>query len=277
MPFTPSHAIVALPFVRTPFLPAAIAIGSMAPDLPLFVRGTALSYQATHTNVALATGIALVLLVLWYALLRPAVRELAPRFVAVRLPEEWDATGAAIWRSIRAERPGARQAFWRSPAVFAVMVVLSLLVGVVTHNIWDAFTHEGRWGVRLVPVIGTQWGPLPGDKWLQYGTSLVALVVLAMWGARWLRRRPPSPSHRALPGWLRVVWWLALPAALLTAWGIGLALVGPVTSIRDVQYLAYRALLPACAVWGLLTVALCVFVQVRRHPRPGWPDRWQAE
>ena len=38
MPFTPSHAVVALPFVRTPLVPAAIAVGAMAPDLPLFVR-----------------------------------------------------------------------------------------------------------------------------------------------------------------------------------------------------------------------------------------------
>ncbi len=56
MPFTPSHAVVALPFVRTPLLPAAIAIGAMTPDLPLFLRGTPLSYQATHTNVALSTA-----------------------------------------------------------------------------------------------------------------------------------------------------------------------------------------------------------------------------
>lgn len=39
MPFTPSHAIVALPFVRSPLAPAAVAVGAMAPDLPLFTRG----------------------------------------------------------------------------------------------------------------------------------------------------------------------------------------------------------------------------------------------
>ena len=41
MPFTPSHAVVALPFLRTPLVPAAIAVGAMTPDLPLFVRGIA--------------------------------------------------------------------------------------------------------------------------------------------------------------------------------------------------------------------------------------------
>ena len=83
-------AVVALPFVRTPLVPAAIAIGAMTPDLPLFLRGTPLTYQATHTNVLLSTVIALGLLALWYAVLRPAVRELSPDSLARRLPAEWD-------------------------------------------------------------------------------------------------------------------------------------------------------------------------------------------
>ena len=33
MPFTPSHAVVALPFIRSPLVPAAIAVGAMTPDL----------------------------------------------------------------------------------------------------------------------------------------------------------------------------------------------------------------------------------------------------
>src|SRR5215207_10039344 len=37
MPFTPSHMAAALPFVRTPLIPSAIAIGTMAPDVPYFV------------------------------------------------------------------------------------------------------------------------------------------------------------------------------------------------------------------------------------------------
>ncbi|RZI93616.1 MAG: DUF4184 family protein, partial [Microbacterium sp.] len=70
MPFTPSHAVVALPFVRTPLLPAAVAVGAMAPDLPLFLRGTPLSYQLLHTDVVASAGVALVLLAIWYLVLR---------------------------------------------------------------------------------------------------------------------------------------------------------------------------------------------------------------
>ena len=90
MPFTPSHAVVALPFVRTPLLPAAIAVGAMTPDLPLFLRSTPLSYQATHTNVLLSTVLAAGLLALWYAVLRPAVRDLMGTRIELRQADAID-------------------------------------------------------------------------------------------------------------------------------------------------------------------------------------------
>ena len=58
MPFTPSHAVVALPFLRTPLVPAAIAVGAMAPDLPLFLRGMPLHYGLTHSLAWLPLTIA---------------------------------------------------------------------------------------------------------------------------------------------------------------------------------------------------------------------------
>ena len=106
MPFTPSHAVVALPFVRTPLVPAAIAVGAMAPDLPLFVRGLPLSYGLTHSFAWLPVTIvlALVLLLVWRGVLRPAVRELSPTWLACRLPAEWDAGAAASLRETFAVR-----------------------------------------------------------------------------------------------------------------------------------------------------------------------------
>jgi len=260
MPFTPSHAVVALPFVRTPLLPAAVAIGAMTPDLPLFLRGTPLTYQATHTNLLLSAAVALVLVVLWYGLLRPAVRELAPAAAARRLPAAWDAPApvpAAWWR----RRP--------APAS-ALLLLVSVLVGVVSHVVWDAFTHEARWGVRLLPQLEAPWGPLPGYKWLQHGSSALGLAILAAYALWWLSRRAPHERlDRVLPGWVRPVWWAALPAILVGAWLIGLGVHGPFTAQWTPQHLAYRVLPPACAVWAALTVAVCAWVgiaRVRRRP-----------
>ena len=270
MPFTPAHAVVALPFVRTPLLPAAIAVGAMAPDLPLFVRGGPLSYQTTHTNVAVSTAVAAVLLACWYVLLRPAVRELSPTWLARRLPGEWDATGAAVWRSIRAPHRGARTAVWGAPLVRVVTIVVSLVLGVLSHIVWDAFTHEGRWGTGLVPALAEPWGPLPGIKWLQYGSSLIGLGILAVCAIVWLRGRPAGPLARVMLSWVRGLWWVSLPVALAIAWGIGLLLSGPITPTWTVQHLAYRVLPPACGAWGLLTLVLCLIIVVRRR-RAGSP------
>ena len=265
MPFTPSHAIVALPFARTPLLPAAIAVGAMTPDLPLFVRGTPLTYAVTHSNVLVTGLVALSLLVVWYAVLRPAVRELSPAWLARRLPPEWDAIGSAAWRAVRAARPGARAEIWREGGVFAALVALSLMLGVVSHIVWDAFTHEGRWGLDVFPVLTRQWGALPGYKWLQYGSTVAGLVVLAVFAFVWLRRRHEAAVTRLLPSSVRWLWWISLPVALVVAWIVGLVVWGPLDADFTVAHLGYRVLPPACAVWGALTFALCLVVVTRRR------------
>lgn len=265
MPFTPAHAVVALPFVRTPLFPAAIAIGAMTPDLPLFLRGTPLTYDLLHTNVVVSMLVALALLTLWYLVLRPAVRELTPTWVARRLPLEWDQMGAESWASMRAPRPGARHPIWGDTSVVAALVAISLLIGVVSHPVWDAFSHEGRWGLEVFPALAENWGSLFGYKWVQYVSGVGGTLLLAICGAIWLRRRPQNTVHRVLPAATRVLWWLSLPLILVLAWVWGLTAYGSLTAEWTPQHVAYRVLLPACAVWALLTLAVCVWVLTARR------------
>lgn len=253
MPFTASHAVVALPFVRTPLVPAAIAIGAMAPDLPLFLRYTPLTYGLTHTNVAVSTAVAAVLLVLWWYVLRPAIRELSPISLARRLPRTWDTPGRPV--------TGGASSGIRT----VVVIVLSLVLGVVSHIAWDAFTHEGRAGSDILPFLAQQWGLLPGYRWLQYVSSGGGLVILAVSGAFWIARRDAGDAPtRMLPHAARVAWWLALPVLLIGAWVIGLATFGPLTVEFTAQHLAYRVLPPACAVWAMITFVLALFISLRR-------------
>lgn len=261
MPFTPSHAVIALPFVRTPLVPAAIAIGAMTPDLPLFLRGFGVSYSFTHTlaNVLWTAVIAAVLFLVWRAVLRPAVPELSPTWLARRLPADWDRGPATSLRKAL----GAGESRWYAP-----MLALSLLVGVASHILWDLCTHAGRGGVELLPVLGEQWGPLPGFKWLQHGSSVLGLALLGAWALLWLRgRRPADTDVRSMPDGVRIGWWLSLPVFLVGAWLIGIAAYGPFTSDFTAQHLAYRVLPPACGLWGAVTLLLCVLVHVSRRGR----------
>ncbi|MBU4465842.1 MAG: DUF4184 family protein, partial [Actinobacteria bacterium] len=249
MPFTPSHAVVALPFLRTPLVPAAIAVGSMTPDLPLFVRGTPLTYGVTHSFawLPLTIGVALALLLVWRTALRPALRELSPRWLAVRLPGEWDASAARgvsetfAARSSGTIRGGAGQT--RATVRALALLAASLAIGVASHITWDMFTHEGRWGTQALPGLDDYWGPLTGFTWLQHGSSLLGLAILGVWALCWLRRADAASSvARVLPTWVRRVWWLSLPVILIAAWVIGFAASGPFTAGFTPAHLAYRVL-----------------------------------
>lgn len=256
MPFTPSHAIVALPFIRTPLVPAAIAVGAMTPDLPLFTRGLGVDYTVTHDLrwLPLTTAIALGLLLVWRLLLRPACRPLAPRRLGARLPAEWD----------RGPRATAAETFVSMRGVILLLVAVAL--GVVSHILWDAFTHESRFGTVLLPALDERWGPLLGYKWLQYGSSVGGAIVLAVAGAIWLRGRVPCPVDPA-PLVLRLSWWLSLPAMLIVAVGLGRMAYGPLTATFTVQHLAYRTLPLACGVWALLTLLLVLVLRIRGAQR----------
>lgn len=263
MPFTPSHAVVALPFLRTPLIPAAIAVGAMAPDLPLFVRAVVPSYARTHDFVwlPLTVLVALTLLLLWRLVFRPATRELTPSWLADRLPIEWNAGAAPALRETFAISGSPRRASWRG----ILLLVVSLAFGVASHILWDLFTHEGRAGTDLLPMLNEFWGPLTGYKWLQHGSSVIGMLILAVFGAMWLRHRPVVAVERVLPAWVRVTWWLSLPALLLGAWLWGMLALGPFTEQWTVQHLAYRVLPPAAAVFGALTLSLCVVAQLMRR------------
>lgn len=261
MPFTPSHAVVALPFIRTPLVPAAIAIGAMTPDLPLFARGIGPSYAFTHgpANVIWTAVIALVLFLLWRIVLRPAVPEVLPSALVRRLPVDWSADAKSAARD--AVGVGRSRAY-------PLWLAVSLIAGVLSHIAWDLFTHEGRGGVQLIPALDAMWGPLPGYKWLQHGSSVIGLAIIAAWAlVRVLRTEPGAVRRRSLPLGVVIAWWLSLPVILITAWTVGMLAYGPFTAEFTVQHLAYRVLPPACAVWGVLTLILCLTVPLfrRRH------------
>jgi hypothetical protein len=256
MPFTPSHAVVAFPFARTRLVPAAVAIGAMTPDLPLFLRGMLPDYTMTHDLALLVptTVLALVLFLVWRCILRPATRELSPRVVADRLPATWDA----------GFRAGLRESFGGG-AVGLVWLAAALALGVVSHIVWDLFTHEGRLGVRLFPILDQQWGPFLGVKWLQYGSGAVGLIVLAAWGLVWLSRRSRVPVQRSVPGAVRVAWWVSLPVGLVVVGAVAMLVTISAGEALSPTALVYAVLTRVAAVWALATLVLALVLQVRRR------------
>jgi hypothetical protein len=231
VPFTPAHAVVALPFVRTPLVPAAIAIGAMTPDIPLFFR-TWPPYALTHSWIGVVTidlVIGFALLIVWRLVLRPAVIPLTPRWLAQRWPREWLADRGSGWRTLW----GGRRAPVGQRVVAGVWLVASMLLGAVTHVVWDAFTHTDRWGTHLVPFLDQRTGPFYNADIAHWTSSIIGLGIIAVWGFRWLRRQDAAALELATPTWVRALVWLSLPLSLLVGF-IVVTVLGDQSSTRSV-------------------------------------------
>jgi Domain of unknown function (DUF4184) len=214
MPFTGSHPAAVLPLMRwtrgrVALVPAALVIGSMAPDLPYYVPspfGSGLTHEAVRGVLGADVVLGLAVFAVWQALLAPAAVLLAPAAVRRRLHPD---AGSGLRRYLR-------------PAVLA-MTVVSLVVGAATHVLWDGFTHDGHWGSEHVPWLAQTHGRYSGAEWAQVVCSALGLVVLVVdLLLRW-RRAAPAPVEpaaargRRLPGLrLRAVAAGAVLGAALT-------------------------------------------------------------
>ena len=235
MPFTVSHVAAVLPVIgRSGRLPAAaLVIGSMAPDVPWFFtggRGAGLTHSALGVlTVDLVVGLAAVLV--WWRWLHAPVRDLAPPRIGERLPVP------------RAVTPGLLP--WAAVAV---------VVGAVTHVVWDGFTHAGRWGVDLVPWLRAEHLGLPGYKWAQFASGMIGGLVVVLFCARHLSRAVPDRSAlRSSDRQRRAAWALVAGTG-----GLG-ALVGVLGAAGSLESALFGAVTRGGAAAAVGTVGVCVW------------------
>jgi hypothetical protein len=193
VPFTPSHVAAVIPLISSPrvrrFLdPWALGVGSMVPDLPMFLPYLD-AYTRWHSPMGVVTDdvvAVFVLLALFQFVFRDPLTALLPEPLAARIA----ALPGPAWR--------------RFPTI-----ALGAALGAATHVFWDSFTHDWGaafwgWSWMTAPVFG--W--VNGYRLLQYISSVAGLVVTGWWLARELR----SPGTEPLPA------RLTLPAAM--RWGV---------------------------------------------------------
>jgi hypothetical protein len=261
MPFTISHVAAVLPFAR--FLRrgrvlSAVVIGSMVPDFGWFLPWRPERFE-THSAVALLTWSLPVGLATYWVfqyLIKTPVREV--------LPDR--AYGRSLPYAPVADVGSLKQ--WLIAAV-------GILAGAVTHLIWDAFTHEGARGVRMVPAIDDWWFAVgagrvvAGTRFLQDVSSLLGLVVVAwlLWRALRTPSRVPVGSRRLAPA-ERLAWVLAY---VLTAFVVGTSALLLVHSnepygVRNAGPLSHVAIagLRGMAV-SALAVSACLSVRLSRR------------
>ena len=163
MPFTFVHTAAALPLRGKRLVPSALIVGTMAPDFEYFLRFSPGGGFGHTFAGAFLLSLPLALLVLWifHAIVKAPLIRLFPEGIRMRL-------GAQMGRFSF----GGMKRF--------LLIVISLLIGIATHIVWDSFTHQYTWlsdhwpllrqTVHL-PVLG--WLPL--YKILQYISNMGAV------------------------------------------------------------------------------------------------------
>jgi len=209
MPFTLSHPAAAIPFLRTRLVPSALVIGCMAPDFEYFLH-FAPEGGFGHTLAGVF------------------VFDLPAAFIALWLFHVYAKDPLYTWlpASVRRRiRLGPAALPVRNFLEFA-LVMLSILIGVATHILWDSFTHKNFWPYRHWHFLHRRvqlpvYGPMEYLRVLQHGSTVFGAAVLLLWFWHWFRRTAPiEPGPAPCPrknhrGALFVISIVALIAAVL--------------------------------------------------------------
>jgi len=252
MPFTLSHAAAVLPFsrplARWQVLSAAV-IGSMVPDFRVFMPWHLQRFE-THSAVSLFTfSLPLGLSVYW----------LFQYLIKVPMIEVLPDGAYARWHAHQSPAPIRSTSQW-------LLAGCGVLGGAFTHLVWDAFTHEGARGVRMLPMLDEPifdvgHHHLGFARAMQDLSSLVGLLAVMAMLCYGLRSGKDQPiANRIMSAKERRTWtgaialgsaamWVAylVPARLLDPYhGVGWAIYD--SAIASLRALATAAIVFAVAI-----------------------------
>jgi hypothetical protein len=175
VPFTLAHTAAALPFRRTPLIWSALIVGTMAPDFEYFLRMQAEGCYGHTLQGAFIFTLPLALLTLWlfHAIVKIPLVQLCPYELQKRLI------------------PYCSEFRFGGLKRFALLVI-SILVGVFTHIVWDSFTHTNTVPYRTWPFLRQRVNvPLLRSfhiyKLLQHGSTILGICLLCVWIWAWWR------------------------------------------------------------------------------------------
>lgn len=172
MPFTFSHPAAVLPFTRLKpqwFSLTALIIGSLAPDFEYFLRMEMYGHYSHTIQGIFFFNLPLVIILsfVYHIIVRDSLINNLPTFLSNRLSSFIDFE-------------------WNRYFKKNVLVILvSALIGVSSHIIWDGFTHangffvENIRGLKSVFYVGGQRFHV--FNVLQHLSSLMGAIVVVLW------------------------------------------------------------------------------------------------
>lgn len=269
MPFTISHVAAVLPFSRWLArwrLLSATIVGSMVPDFGLLMPWRP-DRTETHSRMGLLTfclPVGLAAFWVFQRLVKTPVMEILPNSAYGR------------WRRFAAPADIGNGQQW-------LLAALGVLVGAFSHLTWDAFTHEGALGVRMMPilddpVVDIAGHHLAGVRIWQDISSLVGLAVVLAVIAYGLRRgSAAAPPVRLLRPPERYLWIGAyvLGTALFALYFLHL-MHGNRYSTQQITALVASYAVAALRGFATALIAVSLFLTLRIHVA-GSPGRGFGE
>jgi len=204
MAFTIAHMAAALPFYRSQkwLNFEALLIGTMLPDLPYFLNSDRAVWQQPHQWLGIFTYClpwGLLVFVLWHWMLKAAAVALIQPWPTVQLL--FSASSNLIDQTAIGQHSCSKL---RQYGYFWLTVVFGLMLGASTHLLWDGITHPDGFIAQRVnwlqyPLEIAVLGVMPVARFLQYVSSIAALVILVAFA--WCRLNAPArkPSNRYTP------------------------------------------------------------------------------
>ena len=239
MPFTFSHPAIVLPLTFLPrqwFSLTGLVIGSLTPDFEYFIRMRVQS-NYSHNIYGLFwfdLPLGLLLAFIYHNIVRDSLFNNLPTNLKSRLSKfklfDWNSYFKQNW----------------------FVILISILIGAVSHLFWDSFTHDNGYFVQTIPALtstielfGIQ---LPPFKILQYLSTLLGgiAIVFALFKLQ---------ADKNIAGQLN-----------LRYWGIVTTLILAIISVRllsGLNYKLYGHLIVTAISAGLISLILTPMIAGR--------------
>ncbi len=183
MPFTLSHTVAAIPLKKQLGqygCLSALFIGAMVPDFVYmfpqdFVRYHGLTSHSFIGLFKVCLPIGVIFFYLYHLLMAPVIVAVFPESLKRKLPRHLSLGQCPPLNNGHA-------------------IIISLLIGSVTHIVWDAFTHE-RAIPQYIELLRTPLATI--DNWeimpfrvIQHLSTVLGLMLLLWWIWRWYCETP---------------------------------------------------------------------------------------
>lgn len=163
MPFTASHTAIVLPLLkRRIFSVSGLLMGSMVPDFEFFIRMQAhvIYGHSFWPMFWLNIPTALLCISLYHLVVRNQLILNLPLFFRTRFQQFLNFDWISYFRSSY------------------IKVLYSILVGNLSHLLWDSFTHINGFVVTKIAFLNIEFWHIPFYHIMQYGFSLLGAIAI---------------------------------------------------------------------------------------------------